>query len=132
MKLTHEDASAEFRVTQVMRRFAGASREVIIWESIVEPVAINDCKVKGASFREIGHAFTRPFDQDESAAVSTSPYSVSEIAYAIETPSVSNFSNANEVSGFMLRTMALNLSYRNLQIDNLLLSSSFRNSTVCA
>lgn len=123
MRLTHEDANAEFRVTQVMRRYAKASCEVIIWESVVEPIAINDCtcRVDGASFRETGRVFIRPYVWEESETTSPPVFSVTEMSYAVEEPKISNAGDPTDMSRFMLRSAAPSISAMYLLIENLLL-----------
>lgn len=120
MKLTHEETSAEFRVTQVMRRFSEVNRDVIIWESVVDPIAMNDRRLDGISFRETGRVLITP----HAASCESTPFSIAETSYAVApaTQADGNVStHATGISNFVLRSMSTVINANYYKIENMLM-----------
>lgn len=120
MKLTHENTSAEFRVTQVMKRFTESAKDVIIWESVVDPIAINDRRLDGISFRETGRVLVRPSNLTSEHSPS---YTIAEISYAVAPPTRSDGSvsaNSAGITEFVRKCMANSITMSYYMIENLL------------
>jgi hypothetical protein len=83
MKLTLGASFAEFRVIQTLRRYVRPGREVIIYESVLDPMTFNGERVRARSFHEQGILRITPQQQ---IGEQEAQLSCVEISYSLAPP----------------------------------------------
>lgn len=83
MNLTLGASSAEFRVIQTLRRYVRPGREVIIYESVLDPLTFNGESVQARSFHEQGAIRITPQQQTREQKAQSSCV---EVCYSLAPP----------------------------------------------
>lgn len=127
MKLTHSATSAEFRVTQTMRRYVQPGRQVIIYESVLDPTTFNGECVHAGAFQERGVVRITP---QRRTGERLTPLSAVEVCYNLAPPSPHEATAeqlvVDALTKFVLQSMMAVTTVNFHKIENLLFDDAVR------
>lgn len=115
MKTTLHGASAEFLVKQIMRRYTEANRDVILWESIVEPITFSG-KFAKEPVREQGYVVISSLPSD-----GETPTAEMQTYYSVTSPSHGGCGKrpTDELATFVSQWMADVIVFNYHRIENI-------------